>query len=156
MAFTASGAFRQTFIDDWKRTVDINLDLETHKGALFGNSGTPDFDDTAAHNAYNGSGGAWVTANEVTGTGYTATGVALASKTVTYDTATDQIRLDAADSSWTTSTITARRAVVYKDTGTSTTSPLLAQVDFGADVSTTAGTFQITWDATGIVVFDVT
>jgi hypothetical protein len=29
-------------------------------------------------------------------------------------------------------------------------------VDFGADVSTTAGTFAIVWDATGIVVYDVT
>jgi hypothetical protein len=29
-------------------------------------------------------------------------------------------------------------------------------VAFGADVSTTAGTFQITWDATGIWIIDVT
>ncbi len=47
-------------------------------------------------------------------------------------------------------------AVVYKSTGSAATSPLMAAVDFGATVSTTAGTFQITWDATGIVVLDVT
>jgi hypothetical protein len=94
--------------------------------------------------------------NEVTGTGYSAGGATLGSKASSYDTATDQARFDAADTSWTTSTITARRAVVYKSTGTATTSPLISYVDFGADVSTTAGTFQITWDATGIWIIDVT
>lgn len=94
--------------------------------------------------------------NEVTGTGYTTGGATLGTKTSTYDTATDTIRLDAADTTWTTSTITARRAVIYKSTGTSSTSPVIGWLDFGADVSTTAGTFQITWDATGIVVYDVT
>lgn len=94
--------------------------------------------------------------NEITGTGYSAGGATLGSKTSTYDTASDQIRLDAADTTWTTSTLTARRAVLYKSTGTGSTSPVVGWVDFGADVSTTAGTFQITWDATGIVVYDVT
>lgn len=95
--------------------------------------------------------------NEVTGTGYTTLGATLGSKASTYDTTTDQVRLDAADTSWTTSTITARRAVVWNDTaGASTTDPVLGWLDFGADVSTTAGTFQITWDATGIIVYDVT
>jgi hypothetical protein len=97
-----------------------------------------------------------VNTNQVTGTGYTAGGATLGTKTVTYDTASDQIRLDAADTTWTTSTISATHAVVYKDTGTAATSPLMALVDFGATVASTAGTFQITWDSTGIVVIDVT
>ena len=97
-----------------------------------------------------------VSANEITGTGYTAGGATLGTKTITYDTASDQIRMDAADTTWTTSTLSATHAVVYKDTGTSTTSPVLGLVDFGGTVSTTAGTFQITWDATGILVIDVT
>jgi hypothetical protein len=95
--------------------------------------------------------------NEITGTGYTAGGATLGSPTTTYDTASDQIRLDAADTSWTTSTLTARDAIVWCDTaGASTTDPVIGWVNFGADVSTTAGTFQITWDSTGIVVYDVT
>jgi hypothetical protein len=94
--------------------------------------------------------------NEITGTGYTAGGATLAASAPTYDTATDQIRCDAVDTTWTTSTLTARIAVIYKSTGTASTSPLLAFVNFGADVSTTAGTFQITWDATGIFIIDVT
>jgi len=108
--------------------------------------------DPDTHDFFNDASG-----SEVTGTGYTATGVTLASKTSTYDTATDQIRLDAADVSWTTSTISATDAVVWINTGgASSTDPILAAIDFGATVSTTAGTFQITWDATGIIVFDVT
>lgn len=94
--------------------------------------------------------------NEVTGTGYTTGGATLGTLASSYDTASDQARFDAADTSWTTSTITARIAVVYKSTGTSTTSPLVSFVNFGADVSTTAGTFQITWDATGVWLIDVT
>lgn len=96
-------------------------------------------------------------ASEITGTGYTALGVTPASKTSTYDTATDQIRLDAADVSWATSTLSATDAVVWVNTaGAATIDPLLGNVDVGAPVTTTAGTFQITWDATGILVFDVT
>lgn len=93
--------------------------------------------------------------NEVSGTGYTAGGATLASKTISYNTTTNVLTLDAADTVWTTSTITARYAVVYLDTGTSSTSPLIGYVDFGADVSSTTGTFTLTWDATGIVTVTV-
>jgi hypothetical protein len=87
--------------------------------------------------------------NEVTGTGYTATGVALGTKTAT--TATRVATFDAADTSWTTSTITARYAVVYDATPASdATRPLICYVDFGADVISSGGTFSITWDALGI------
>lgn len=126
---------------------NIDLDTDTFKALLTTSSYTPDQD---AHDFRDD------VTNEITGTGYTAGGATLASAAATYDTATDQIRLDAADTTWTTSTLTARIAVVYKSTGTSSTSPLIAFVNFGADVSTTAGTFQITWDATGIFIIDVT
>jgi hypothetical protein len=86
--------------------------------------------------------------NEITGTGYTAGGVALATKSISYDSATNETRLIAATSSWTTATFTARIAVVYKDTGTAATSPLLGWVDFGADEAIASGTFSIQWDAT--------
>jgi hypothetical protein len=86
--------------------------------------------------------------NEVTGTGYTARGATLGSKT---EVITAHVKkFDAADVSWTASTITARYAVVYDDTGSDATSALIAYVDFGADVVSTAGTFSITWDANGI------
>jgi len=89
--------------------------------------------------------------NEVTGTGYTAGGATLGSKTITYDAATNVIALDAADVTWASSTITARYAVIYDDTpATDATKPLLAYVDFGADQSSNNGNFTITWDAAGI------
>lgn len=133
--------------NQWDGTAVTDWDTDTIKTALLTaytiNIDTHDFFDD-------------VSATEITGTGYTAGGATLASKTATYDTATDQIRLDAADTSWTTSTLSATDAVVYKSTGTASTSPLIAGIDFGATVSTTAGTFQITWDSTGLHVTDIT
>lgn len=87
--------------------------------------------------------------NEVVGTGYTAGGVALASKTLT--TSLNVATADAADSSWATSTITARRAVVHDRTpATNATRPLIMWVDFGQDEVTTAGTFLLQWAAAGL------
>jgi hypothetical protein len=128
-------------------TAVIDFDTDTIKVALL--TGYTPSQDT--HDFFND-----VSGTQITGTGYTAGGATLGTKTVTYDTATDQIRLDGADTSWTTSTLSATHAVVYKDTGTASTSPVLCYIDFGGTVSTTAGTFQITWDATGVAVIDVT
>lgn len=90
--------------------------------------------------------------NEVTGTGYTAGGATLTSCTVSYNSTGNVLTLDAADASWATSTITARYAVIYDSTpATDATRPLIAYVDFGADVISSGGTFSIVWDAAGIV-----
>lgn len=88
--------------------------------------------------------------NEITGTGYTAGGVTLGTKTLTYDTATNETRLDAADPQWTASTFTSRIAVHYKDTAVATTSHLISYIDFGADETVSSGTFTIQLDSTGI------
>ena len=123
---------------------EIDWDTDTIKVALLTNSYTPDQD---AHNYYDD-----VVANEVTGTGYTAGGNTLANKTNTYNSATNVIVLDADDTTWSSSTITARYAVVYDATpATNATKPLIGYVDFGSDQSSSNGNFTITWDATGIV-----
>jgi hypothetical protein len=97
--------------------------------------------------------------NEVTGTNYVAGGVTLlnASATLTYDTGTDEIRLDEEDAVWTTATIASiRYAVLWIDgTGAAATDPLVAYYDLGAQ-SVTAATFTVQWDATGLVKVDVT
>lgn len=130
----------------WSGANVIDWDTDTIKIALATATYTPDQD---AHDFFNDI------TNEVTGTGYTAGGNTLTCSAPTYDTATNQVRLDATDTSWTTATFTARYAIVYKSTGTASTSPLIGYINFGADVSVTAGTFSITFDATGVARFDV-
>lgn len=122
---------------------EVDFDTDTIKVALLTSSYTPDQD---AHDYFND-----VSSYEVTGTGYTTGGATLASKTATYDSANNVVILDAADTTWSSSTITARYAVVYDSTGTAGTSALIGYVDFGSDQSSTNGNFTITWDSTGIV-----
>ena len=82
--------------------------------------------------------------NEVTGTGYTAGGNAAAA-TVTKDDANSRVDITFAITSWTTSTITARAGVIYKSRGgASSADELVGYVDFGSDISSTAGTFSVT------------
>jgi len=89
--------------------------------------------------------------NEIVGAGYTAGGATLASKTITQDNVNNRAVFDAADTTWTTSTITnARYAILYKSTGTPATSQLLCYIDLLVDRSTAGDTFKIEWDSTGI------
>jgi hypothetical protein len=120
----------------------IDLDTDTIKVALVTSTYTPDID---AHDNFDDI------TNEVTGTGYTAGGATLGSVTVTVDNTDDEGVFDAADTSWTSSTITARGAVIYKSTGTASTSKLICYVDFGSNITSTASTFQITWNSEGIL-----
>lgn len=149
MAVTVSGLFLPTWLDILDTTqLAVDLDLETHKGAMFTNSITPNFSSDTAY------GVAPYNANEVSGTGYSAGGNAITTTTVT-ESPTGTIMWDAADMSWTTSTITnARCLLAYADALAGNNA--LALVDFDADYSTVAGTFAIQWAATGIVAIDVT
>ena len=123
---------------------EIDWDTDTIKVALLTNAYTPDQD---VHNYLDD-----VVANEVSGTGYTAGGNTLANKTNSYNSGTNVITLDADDTTWSSSTITARYAVIYDATpATNATKPLIGYVDFGSDQSSSNGNFTITWDATGIV-----
>lgn len=121
---------------------EIDFDTDTIKVMLTTSAYTPDQDTHRYKNQVT---------NEVTGTGYTAGGQTLASKTVTYDAPTNTLMLDAADVSWPASTITARRAVFYKDTGTAATSPLLCWWDFESDFTSTGAAFTLTLSANGLV-----
>lgn len=59
---------------------------------------------------------------------------------------------DAADVTWSSSTLTARYAILRKDTGTGSTSPVIGYMDFGENVSSTNSTFQVAWNASGIYI----
>ena len=123
---------------------EVDWDSDTIKIALVGSSYTPNQD---SHDYWDD-----VVANEVSGTGYTAGGATLTSKTVTYDSGSNVIVLDAADAVWAASTITARYAVIYDDSGaTNAQKVLVGYIDFGSDQSSTNGNFTVTFDATGIV-----
>lgn len=124
---------------------EIDWDTDTIKVALLTNAYTPDQD---SHDYFDD-----VSTYEVSGaTGYTSGGATLANKTNTYNGGTNVIVLDADDVTWSSSTITARYAVIYDASpATNATRPLIGYVDFGSDQSSSNGNFTITWDATGIV-----
>lgn len=120
----------------------IDLDTDTIKVMLVtstyvANQDTHDFKDDIT--------------NEVSGTGYTAGGAALAGKAVTADNTDNEGVFDANDVTWPSSTITARAAVLYKDTGVAATSPIIAYIDFLADKTSSNGDFTIAWNAEGII-----
>ena len=87
--------------------------------------------------------------NEVaSGGGYTTGGATLGSVTWTQATAT--WTFDAADTSWTSSTITAKYAICYDNTLANKDLCWFFELDTGGSVSTTNGTLLITWNASGI------
>jgi len=116
---------------------EVDLEADTIKVMLLDSNHSF----TATHNTLSD-----VSANQITGTGYTAGGAALASKAVTQAATT---KFDAADTEWTSSTITASHAVIYDDTMTN--DDLIASIDFGGSQSSTSGTFKIQWHADGII-----
>lgn len=116
---------------------EVDLEADTIKVMLM--SGSHAF--TATHNEIVSVGG-----NEISGTGYTASGATLASKAVTQAATT---KWDAADVSWTTATFTAAHAVIYDDTVAG--DPLICSIDFGGNQTVSSGTFTIQWHADGIV-----
>lgn len=91
-----------------------------------------------------------VSASEESGTGYTAGGETLANKTVTQDDTDDEGVFDADDVTWTGLDVgTPSHAIIYKDTGTPSTSTLIAYVELG--VASTGQDYTIQWGAEGIV-----
>jgi hypothetical protein len=95
--------------------------------------------------------------NEVSGTNYTAGGATLASPTVTRSTGT--VTFDGADIVWTQSGAgfsTGRKFVVYRSTGTASTSRLFSVVTADADVGNVTGDLTIAWNASGIATWTTT
>lgn len=121
---------------------DIDLDSPCNV-ALVTSSYSPNID---SHDYYDD-----ITNEVANGNGYTTGGITLSSTTVILDTTGDEAEFDAADITWAASTITARGAVLYRNTGTANTSPLIAYFDFGSDQSSSSGNFTITWNSEGLL-----
>lgn len=114
---------------------NIDFDTDTFKVMLVTSAYTEDKD---AHSKRSN------VTNEVSGTGYTAGGAAVTVTVSALDTANDRQEIVLGGATWASSTITARKAVYYKSRGgASSADELVAVIDFGSDVSTTAGTFTL-------------
>ena len=121
-------SFKQALLDG---EMDFSSDTsQTFKIALY----TSSADLSASTTAYS-------TTNEISGTGYTAGGNTL---TIASNSTTSGATafVDFSDTSWTSSSITARGALIYKSGGTD---PSIAVLDFGEDKSSVSGTFTVTF-----------
>lgn len=113
----------------------IDYDTDVFYASLHTSAYTPDKD---THDFFND------VTNEVVGTGYTAGGQAIAASVGAVDTANDRVDITFASVNWPAATITARYQVIRKRRGgASSADELVAVVDFGADITSTAGTFTV-------------
>lgn len=119
---------KQDFLDG------VHASGDTYKIALFTSSASLDKTTTA-----------YSTTNEVSGTGYSAGGATLSGRATTLTG--DVASIDFADPSWSSSTITARGAMIYNS---SKSNKSLAVFDFGADVSSSSSTFTVNIPASGV------
>lgn len=91
-----------------------------------------------------------VSADEVSGSGYTSGGEELAGKSVTQDDTDDEGVFDADNVTWTGLDVgTPSHAIIYHDTGTPGTSPLIAYMEI--TTASNGGNYTISWDAEGIL-----
>ena len=121
-------SFKQALLDG---EMDFSSDTsQTFKIALY----TSSADLSASTTAYS-------TTNEISGTGYTAGGntLTIASNSTTSGTTAF---VDFSDTSWTSSSITARGALIYKS---ATGNPAIAVIDFGEDKQSSSGNFVISF-----------
>jgi len=119
-------ALANTFKEDLMDTT-ANLEANTLKVALYDNTATL----SSATTVYD-------TANEVTGTNYTAGGEAMTGMAVTLDGSTAIFDTD--NVSWANATITAQAALIYNN---SLSNAAIAVLDFGGNKTSTNGTFEI-------------
>lgn len=90
--------------------------------------------------------------NEAAGTNYAVGGITLTTPVVNVDTATNKATLDADNVATAGLSVSCRYWVVYVDTGTPSTSPVLAVVDLLGGVGSGNVTCTgLNWDALGIL-----
>lgn len=124
---------------------------DTMKFALYGNTGTPDKTvATATLSSYNGAASQWVTANEVSGSGYSAGGDTLGSKAWAIDTGSSSVCFTAANPTWTTATFTAYGGLLYDasisgGTGFAANEALCFNSFGGLAQTIAGGTFTVQW-----------
>lgn len=108
----------------------VHLSTDTYKIALYTSAASLDHTTTA-----------YSATNEVSGTGYSAGGATLSGFAVNSSSKTAWLDFTS-DPSWASATITARYALIYNS---SQSDKAVAVIDFGADKTSTNGTFLITF-----------
>ncbi len=124
--------FGKGVLNIWKKKMDLSSD--TLKVALFSSA----IDLETNRDVYEKY--ADISANEITGTGYTVGGVTLTNVAVSLDTANHLVKLTADDPAWENATITAHYAIIYDVTAGNL---LVGFVDFGQDESASNIEFKI-------------
>lgn len=147
MAWSASKAFAYNMLQ-LATGKSFDLATDSFKVALYVASITPDNTvTTAALSSYNGSGSQWVTANEVSSTGYSAGGAAVTPVACTQTT--NVITFTSSGSpSWTGVTFTTAGCLVYD---TTVSSEGVSYNWFSGSQTATAASFSIAWNASGII-----
>ena len=129
MAFTGNFMCTSFKVEILKAVHDFtNSSGNTFNIAMYTNSASF----TAATTAYTAT-------NEVSGTAYVAKGNTLVNVTPTSSSTT--ALTDFSDSTWSSSTITARGAMIFNDTASG--DPSVVILDFGSDKSSSSGDFTI-------------
>lgn len=151
MSITASGMYGLTIEKAWNAAIAFptnGLESETAvKVLMVTDTYTPNFDTHDFRDDIT---------NEVTGTGYSAGGIAITSTELTL--ASGVLTYDSADPSWASSTIANAMAAAtyFARGGASTADELLFLSDFVTAASTTNGTFLIQVNASGWFTNDYT
>lgn len=133
MADVIYNAFKEALADG-----TIDLDNDTFRAILLATAHTPDPTDAVL---------ADLSAQEISGAGYTTNGVALANVTWTRSGAV--VTLDADNPQWTAATFAAGHLVIFDDTPAG--DPLVCLFDFGGEESVVNGTFTFQFNASGIL-----
>ena len=122
----------------YKKEITDALAAETLKVALLKNTYTPNANE---HQLWSN-----VSAHEVTSSNYTAGGALLTNPSSAYINTTNAA-FNAASVTWNNVTFTARYAVIYEITG----GKIRDIKDLGGDKPVAAGTFTLSWNASGIL-----
>ena len=125
---------------------NINFATDTIKVALLESAYTPDIDTQSNFSD--------ISANESSGTNYTAGGNTVANITVTKDNANDRAVIGGDNVTFTDVSISYQYMVLYKDTGTASTSTLIGYADRGSSITISADDVQVNFDAVGIGVLN--
>lgn len=122
-------AITQAICNSYKQEIlsGVHTSAHVYKIALYTSTATMDASTTV-----------YATTNEITGTGYSAGGATLAGFTTALTSST--ANLTWSDPSWASATFTARGALIYNS---SVSNKAVMVIDFGSDITATAGTFTV-------------